>query len=104
MKIVKNTQEDIEKEWEDTWKDIVFKNGVLDLEQLKKELYDFSNVIRNVETVYEYITCGSLSCCTYDSDLVINVIKETRESEEQEFKDDDKKNGFCSWCEREFEP
>lgn len=66
-------EDDIEKVYRKFWKPIVEKDGVLDTEQVKKELYDFYNIIQNVPKVYSHITNGLLSKPNYPADVVINV-------------------------------
>ena len=61
---------DVEKDWE-FWKDIIMKDGVIDIEQLKKELSDFSMILDEVPKVYDHITGGLLSKPTYPADVVI---------------------------------
>ena len=55
------TDEDVEREWKEFWKPIVCPNGVLDLQQVKKELFDFRVVMREAEKVYYHVTNGKLS-------------------------------------------
>ena len=53
--------EEVEREYEEFWKDIVEDNGVLNKEQIKKELYDFSMVMTNCSKAYSEMTCGSIT-------------------------------------------
>ena len=53
--------EEVEKEYEEFWKDIVEDDGVLNKEQIKKELYDFSMVMANCSKAYYEMTCGNIS-------------------------------------------
>ena len=67
---------DVEKEWE-FWKDIVCnEDGTINIEQLKKELRDFSVMIGEVPKVYSAVTGGRLSKQLYDADVVISVFNE----------------------------
>jgi hypothetical protein len=67
-----STKETVEAEWESLWKSIVTnKDGTVNLEQLKKELYDFSFVMEQVAKVYCHITGNRMSKVTYYADDVI---------------------------------
>ena len=69
-------QYDVEEEWE-FWKDIVCnEDGTINIEQLKKELCDFSLMIGEVPKVYVAVTGGTLSKPLYYADTVISVFKE----------------------------
>lgn len=47
--------------WKDFWEPIVAPEGKLDLEQVKKELYDYRQMMKNVSGVYEHVTGGKIS-------------------------------------------
>lgn len=53
--------EEVEREYEEFWKDIVEDDGVLNKEQIKKELYDFSMVMNNCSKAYMEMTRGIIS-------------------------------------------
>lgn len=53
--------EEVEKEYEEFWKDLVEDDGVLNKEQIKKELYDFSVVMDNCSKAYMEMTRGYIS-------------------------------------------
>lgn len=76
--------EPIEKTWDEFWKEICCPSGVLDLNQVKKELYDFHYMIEQVPKVYTEITGGRLSKPNYSSDTVIS---EFHDVQEEQFKD-----------------
>lgn len=59
------TDEDVQKVFEDFWKSLVVKDGELDVEQVKKELYDYKVMMANVSELYVNITGGQLSKPTY---------------------------------------
>ena len=62
---------DYEEVWNEFWKEIIIdKNGDINLDQIKRELYDFKELIDNVPNVYRYVTGGRLSEATYSSDVV----------------------------------
>jgi hypothetical protein len=70
-------KEDHNKEWESFWKEHVCNpDGTINLEQLKKELYDFSFVMEQVPKVYCHITGGKLSKVMYPAKTVISVADE----------------------------
>lgn len=68
---------EVERVWNEFWKDIVTKeDGTIDLEQIKKELADFHFIMDQVPEVYCHITGGLLSKLTYKSSTVINRAEE----------------------------
>jgi hypothetical protein len=72
---------------EDSWKfwaPIVAPNGVLDAEQVKKELYDYSVLLDQVPKVYCHITRSLVSKPNTDADAVIQVADEQWQDEFQE--------------------
>ena len=76
---------EVEERFEEWWASIVMPNGEWDLEQVKKELYDYSVLIRNVSEVYDHITGGRISkpftkvevVIAEADDLVNQLIRET---------------------------
>ena len=56
-----DVDEEVEKEYEEFWKDIVEDDGVLNKEQIKKELCDFSMVMVNCSKAYSEMTCGNIT-------------------------------------------
>jgi hypothetical protein len=60
-----------EEIWNRNWKHILIKEGIFDLQQLKKELADFTNILSEARNVYSHITGNTLSSCTYKSKTVI---------------------------------
>ena len=66
-------EEAIDKEFSNFWAPIIFdeENGKLNLEQLKKELYDYSMLMLNISKVYCEITDGKLSKPNTDPDVII---------------------------------
>jgi hypothetical protein len=47
--------------WSDFWAPIVIKDGVLDLDQVKKELADYHDIMGEVSEVYDHVTGGRIS-------------------------------------------
>ena len=67
---------DVDKEWE-FWKDIVCnEDGTINIEQLKKELCDFSLMIGEVPKVYCEVTGNMLSKPIYYADTIISIFNE----------------------------
>src|SRR5688572_10090028 len=62
---------EVEKVWREFWADIAAPGGVLDLAQVKKELFDFHTAIDNVPKVYRHITGDRMSKITYPASTVI---------------------------------
>lgn len=75
------------------WKDIVEKDGVLDIEQVKKELYDYWYILTQVPKVYSAVTGGKLSKPNYESGVVItgfeDYLNQCIEEEIQDRKEDE---------------
>jgi len=65
--------DEINKEFQEYWVPIIFdmENGRLDLEQLKKELYDYSMLLENVPLVYMEITGHKISKPNTPASVVI---------------------------------
>lgn len=66
-----------EKVYQEFWKDIICnEDGSININQLKKELYDCSRMMDNVPTVYCEVTGGLLSYPTYKAETVLNIFRE----------------------------
>lgn len=59
------TDADVQKVFNDFWEGLVTANGELNVEQVKKELYDYKVMMDNVSELYMDITGGQLSKPTY---------------------------------------
>lgn len=72
------TLDDIENEkvYDEFWKPLLEKDGFLDMQQLKRELFDFYNVIKNVPKVYDHITGGKVSKILTDPKVVCDLADE----------------------------
>lgn len=67
----------IEKKYQEFWKPIIENpDGTINLEQLKKELADFSVCMSEVPKVYCHITGNRLSYVNYPAATVISVADE----------------------------
>lgn len=64
---------EVEGIYQSFWKDIVEKNGVIDIEQVKKELADYSFVLSEVSKVYTHVTGGLLSKPNYHANGIISA-------------------------------
>lgn len=54
-------EDDVEETFENFWKDIIEPDGVLDLDQVKRELHDYKMLLDEVPKVYGEITGGRIS-------------------------------------------
>lgn len=52
---------EVEKVWREFWKPLVFRRGKLDIEAVKRELFDYHMVLGEVPKVYDHITNGRIS-------------------------------------------
>lgn len=67
-------QEEVEHCWETHWKDLVCnKDGTVDMDQVKKELYDFWQVMDRVPKVYDHVTGNQVSKILTDPDVVCRL-------------------------------
>ena len=67
----------VEKVWQEFWKDIVCdESGNINLEQIKKELYDYSIVLNEVPKVYCEITGNLLSKPFYNAETVLSIFRD----------------------------
>lgn len=67
---------DYEACYEEFWKDIVEKGGILNVDQIKKELFDFHRLITNTSRVYDYLTDGAVSKPLTDPSVVCSLVDE----------------------------
>lgn len=68
---------EVEQVYQEFWKDIICnEDGSINVEQLKKELYDCSRMMDNVPIVYSEVTGGTLSYPTYKAETVVNIFRE----------------------------
>lgn len=73
-----------EKTYEEFWRDIVEENGVVNMDQVKRELHDFTNVIEGSSKVYCNLTNGVISKPLTDPDVVISINEENKNMEIEE--------------------
>lgn len=63
--------------YEHIWRDIVQRpDGTLDEDQVKRELYDYYNLILQAGEVYSHVTGGVLSKLNYTAGTVISAADE----------------------------
>lgn len=63
--------QEIENNFNNNWRNIVIsKNGLPDLDQIKKELFDYSNLIDRMSELTYYISNGLLSKPNYTIDAL----------------------------------
>lgn len=56
------TDKEIEKVWNDLWKDLVTtKHGLIHYDKLKRELYDYAMILDEINKAYYEISNGKLS-------------------------------------------
>jgi len=72
---------EVQKDYEEYWKDIIEKDGVVDMEQVKKELSDFRYIIEQLPKVYMHITNGILSKHMYSAETIIRLHDDIRTEE-----------------------
>ncbi len=63
--------QDYEKTYNDFWKGIVEKDGIIDMERVKRELHDYRFILGEVPKVYCAITGNQLSKPNYPAEVVI---------------------------------
>jgi len=94
---------DIESNYNAVWKEILEKeDGSIDMEQLKKELFDFSNMIGRMSSLTSIVTGGILSYPTYPLAAIVKQMKIYEDDKEAQQKENDREDGVCSLCNREF--
>ena len=96
--------ETVEEEWNNFWKGIVCNpDGSINIEQVKKELADFSFVLSQVPKVYCHITGSLLSKVMYQAETVIAKADEYYEQAYEEDRESDRKDlkeqqiAFAEW-------
>jgi hypothetical protein len=100
----KSRQEQLDENWNRTWKDILVKeDGSIDVEQLKKELMDYSDIISRMIHLTSEVSGNRLSYPTYTVPTILAAMKEVREEEEKDRIADDKECGVCSYCGRDYD-
>lgn len=104
MKTEKRTNEEVEDNWNSLWKNILVQpDGSINVEQLKLELMDFSDMTERMSCLTDELTGGWLSYSTYPVATIMQVHAEKLQKALEDQHEDDMMDGVCSLCEREFE-
>lgn len=61
---------DYEITYDSDWKQIIEEGGVFNVDQIKRELHDFSFLMEQASKVYDHVTGGKLSKTTYTAQTV----------------------------------
>ena len=74
---------DVEQVWQDFWVPLLYQDetesvvsDTLNLEQVKRELYDFKRVMDQVDKVYMHITGGKFSKVLTPAEWIIDAADE----------------------------
>lgn len=103
-RVKERTKAEIEANWRNTWQEILqHPDGSIDVEQLKLELMDFSDMIDRMTSLTSQITGGRLSYATYPVSTIMFVAKEQEEENYNQQQKDDLEDGVCSMCGHEFD-
>ncbi len=74
----------VEQKYQEFWKDIVENpDGTLNIEQVKKELSDYSMVMDIASKVYCSITRGRISKPNTNADCIIQVVEDLQQDDTQ---------------------
>lgn len=70
------SDQEVERVYREFWAPIVEADGRLDIEQVKRELYDFWQAMQMVPKVYCHITGNRVSKILTDSNVVCSLADE----------------------------
>lgn len=95
--------EDYEVKYNEFWKEIIEKDGVVNIDQVKRELYDFAMMINEVSEVYCHVTNGAISKPNTSADVVIAIhndirTKDIEEAIAEEFEVQQEPKTSCHGC------
>jgi hypothetical protein len=72
--------ENVQKVWDEFWVDILCKeDGLLDLDQMKRELSDYHMLLQNMPSILMEATGGRVSKPNTDRSVVIQLIQEEQQ-------------------------
>lgn len=74
---------DYEVDYEEFWKPILETDGLIYMDQLKRELFDFHRLMKNARNVYDYVTAGRISNPMTDPDVIKEAVRELVKEEFQ---------------------
>lgn len=69
-------EQDYEQIYREFWQDIIEKDGQVNMDQAKRELYDFLILMDNARKVYYHVTGGKLSKTNYDAQVICDEADE----------------------------
>lgn len=75
---------EVEQVFQEFWAEIVQSNGVLDVDQVKRELFDYHAMLKEVPKVYDVVTGGRISKPNTSATAVIGEFEALIEREIQE--------------------
>lgn len=67
---------DVEENWKEVWEDILMRNGQIDIELLKRELFDYGFLMQEASKVYRHVTGGRVKEVAYLAEKVIEDYNE----------------------------
>lgn len=92
---------EVERVWREFWAPIVLRGGKVNLAQVKRELFDFRQVIESVPKVYLAVTGGRVSKPLTDPEVVIALANEaTQQAIEEELADRAEQEQVAAECRR----
>lgn len=71
-------QKEVDDLYKSYWKDHVETDGVIDLEKVKRELYDFKKLMEDAMKVYSHVTGGAVSNLLVTAEEVIQRADECK--------------------------
>jgi len=99
----KKMSKEIEDNWQNIWRDILEKpDGSINIEQLKLELMDYSDMIDRMTMLTCEITAHKLSYPTYPVETILEVMREAEQDHMDDQKQEDQEYGFCHFCEQKI--
>jgi len=77
---------DYEEEYEDFWKELVEVNGVVDMDKVRRELHDYSRMMKECGEVFCHVTNSRISKPNTKAFEVIAIHDDIRSEEIEEAK------------------
>ena len=91
--------DDEEKVWKEFWLPLIENEyGIIDLDKVKKELFDYHFLLTQVPKVYCEITGGLLSKTNYHAETIIQQYEENLNKLFEEYMEEE-----CDGCTRNVE-
>jgi hypothetical protein len=74
---------DYERKFDEDWAGIVLdpKTGAVNLDQVKRELSDYSFLLEQVPIVYDELTNGRLSKTTYHASTIVEMVRDIQQED-----------------------